>query len=227
MWMSTKCHVNLGSVDDIDRLLAVACLGDTKSSPDQTLADGVAKRRIVIGDQQIGDYEHGVVKCSGSAMTRHTDRERLSRRQANHDYHDSCNFDAIDEFRGPDRTADEPTRMRIRPVRRPPPIEPQSSGETGPEAVGRYAPALPWRRSATPAAVSDLAKRIIGNVEQAIVGKRKQLVLSLVTWLSGGHISAGGRPGRRQDDVGPGAGSQRRLHNSNASSARPICCRPT
>lgn len=46
-----------------------------------------------------------------------------------------------------------------------------------------------------PAAVSELAKRIIGNVEHAIVGKRKQLVLSLVTWLSGGHILLEDVPG--------------------------------
>ena len=43
--------------------------------------------------------------------------------------------------------------------------------------------------------VGNLAKRIIGNVEQAIVGKRKQLVLSLVTWLSGGHILLEDVPG--------------------------------
>lgn len=47
----------------------------------------------------------------------------------------------------------------------------------------------------SPAAVSELAKRIIGNVELAIVGKRKQLVLSLVTWLSGGHILLEDVPG--------------------------------
>ena len=45
------------------------------------------------------------------------------------------------------------------------------------------------------AAVADLAKRLIGNVEQAIVGKRKQLVLSLVAWLSGGHILLEDVPG--------------------------------
>lgn len=45
------------------------------------------------------------------------------------------------------------------------------------------------------AVVGDLAKRIIANVEQAIVGKRKQLVLSLVTWLSGGHILLEDVPG--------------------------------
>jgi MoxR-like ATPase len=49
--------------------------------------------------------------------------------------------------------------------------------------------------AANPAVVSDLAKRIIGNVENAIVGKRKQLVLSLVTWLSGGHILLEDVPG--------------------------------
>jgi len=45
------------------------------------------------------------------------------------------------------------------------------------------------------AAVSDLAKRIIANAEQAIVGKRKQLVLSLVTWLSEGHLLLEDVPG--------------------------------
>lgn len=45
------------------------------------------------------------------------------------------------------------------------------------------------------AAVSDLAKRVITNVEQAIVGKRKQLVLSLVAWLSGGHLLLEDVPG--------------------------------
>ncbi|QDV63622.1 AAA family ATPase [Crateriforma conspicua] len=45
------------------------------------------------------------------------------------------------------------------------------------------------------AAVSELSKRVIANVEQAIVGKRKQLVLSLVAWLSGGHILLEDVPG--------------------------------
>lgn len=43
--------------------------------------------------------------------------------------------------------------------------------------------------------VSELAKRIIGNVETAIVGKRKQLVLALVTWLSEGHLLLEDVPG--------------------------------
>lgn len=45
------------------------------------------------------------------------------------------------------------------------------------------------------AAVADLAKRVISNVELAIVGKRKQLVLSLVAWLSGGHLLLEDVPG--------------------------------
>ncbi|MEM9365071.1 MAG: MoxR family ATPase [Planctomycetota bacterium] len=44
-------------------------------------------------------------------------------------------------------------------------------------------------------AVSELAKRVIGNVEHAIVGKRKQLVLSMVAWLSGGHVLLEDVPG--------------------------------
>ncbi|MEZ6087557.1 MAG: MoxR family ATPase [Pirellulaceae bacterium] len=43
--------------------------------------------------------------------------------------------------------------------------------------------------------VSELAKRIIANVELAIVGKRKQLVLSLVSWFSGGHLLLEDVPG--------------------------------
>ena len=49
--------------------------------------------------------------------------------------------------------------------------------------------------AANVAAVSDLAKRVISNVEHAIVGKRKQLVLSMVAWLSGGHLLLEDVPG--------------------------------
>jgi len=45
------------------------------------------------------------------------------------------------------------------------------------------------------AAVSELAKRIIANVEHAIVGKRKQLVLAMVAWLSDGHVLLEDVPG--------------------------------
>ena len=44
-------------------------------------------------------------------------------------------------------------------------------------------------------AVNELSKRVIANVEKAIVGKRKQLILSLVSWLSGGHILLEDVPG--------------------------------
>jgi MoxR-like ATPase len=43
--------------------------------------------------------------------------------------------------------------------------------------------------------VNELSKRVIANVEKAIVGKRKQLILSLVSWLSGGHILLEDVPG--------------------------------
>ena len=49
--------------------------------------------------------------------------------------------------------------------------------------------------AANVSAVADLAKRLIANVETAIVGKRKQLVLSLVAWLSGGHLLLEDVPG--------------------------------
>ncbi len=43
--------------------------------------------------------------------------------------------------------------------------------------------------------VNELSKRIIANVERAIVGKRKQLILSLVSWFSGGHVLLEDVPG--------------------------------
>lgn len=43
--------------------------------------------------------------------------------------------------------------------------------------------------------VHECSKKIIANVEKAIVGKRKQLVLSLVSWFSGGHILLEDVPG--------------------------------
>jgi len=47
----------------------------------------------------------------------------------------------------------------------------------------------------TPQDVGNLSKKIIANVEEAIVGKRKQLILSLVTWFSGGHLLLEDVPG--------------------------------
>lgn len=43
--------------------------------------------------------------------------------------------------------------------------------------------------------VPALAKKVIANVEQAIVGKRQQIVLSLVSWLCEGHILLEDVPG--------------------------------
>src|SRR5215468_4783261 len=43
--------------------------------------------------------------------------------------------------------------------------------------------------------VTAVAKKIIANVEQAIVGKRQQIILSLVAWLSEGHILLEDVPG--------------------------------
>ena len=43
--------------------------------------------------------------------------------------------------------------------------------------------------------VAGLAKRVIANVERAIVGKRQQLILSLVSWLCEGHILLEDVPG--------------------------------
>lgn len=44
-------------------------------------------------------------------------------------------------------------------------------------------------------AVNELSKRLISSVEKAIVGKRKQLILALVSWFSGGHILLEDVPG--------------------------------
>src|SRR6187455_2459593 len=43
--------------------------------------------------------------------------------------------------------------------------------------------------------VAGLAKKVIGNVEKVIVGKRQQLILSLVSWFCEGHILLEDVPG--------------------------------
>src|SRR6188508_191865 len=45
------------------------------------------------------------------------------------------------------------------------------------------------------AEVATTAKRIIGNVENAIVGKRSQIILSLVSWFCEGHLLLEDVPG--------------------------------
>ncbi len=43
--------------------------------------------------------------------------------------------------------------------------------------------------------VPTVAKKIIGNVEKVIVGKRRQIILSLVSWFCGGHVLLEDVPG--------------------------------
>ena len=43
--------------------------------------------------------------------------------------------------------------------------------------------------------VPEIAKRIVANVEQVIVGKRQQIVLALSSWLCEGHILLEDVPG--------------------------------
>ena len=43
--------------------------------------------------------------------------------------------------------------------------------------------------------VTGIAKQIINNVEKVIVGKRQQLILSLASWFSEGHILLEDVPG--------------------------------
>lgn len=78
----------------------------------------------------------------------------------------------------------------------PPPAKPTAAVGTGRQShpVSTSTPHAAASQAEV-AAVSDLARRIIGNVEKAIVGKRKQLVLSIVAWLSGGHLLLEDVPG--------------------------------
>lgn len=78
--------------------------------------------------------------------------------------------------------------MNPAPMDRPAEKSPASSATSA-------APASPVGSTPGPNLVSDLTKRIIANVERAIVGKRKPLVLSLVSWLSEGHVLLEDVPG--------------------------------
>lgn len=77
----------------------------------------------------------------------------------------------------------------------PPAASPPSDTPSGRPAIDSLTATPPATGAMDASGVSELAKRIIGNVELAIVGKRKPLVLSLVTWLSGGHILLEDVPG--------------------------------
>lgn len=56
-------------------------------------------------------------------------------------------------------------------------------------------PAVTKKPAAPPVDVPTLAKKIIANVEKVIVGKRQQLILSLVSWFCEGHILLEDVPG--------------------------------
>ena len=43
--------------------------------------------------------------------------------------------------------------------------------------------------------IATVAKKIIANVEKVVVGKRRQIVLALVSWFSGGHVLLEDVPG--------------------------------
>ncbi len=89
----------------------------------------------------------------------------------------------------PNPGAPGPNRSPLNPTSAPPVAPPVFSASSS--NAGRNSSSA----AAEVAAVSELAKRIISNVEKVIVGKRKQLVLSLVSWLAGGHILLEDVPG--------------------------------
>ena len=70
------------------------------------------------------------------------------------------------------------------------------------------------------------AKKIIANVEKVIVGKRRQIVLSLVSWFCGGHVLLEDVPGVAKTMLAR-ALAKASAARSNESNARPICCLPT
>jgi MoxR-like ATPase len=68
--------------------------------------------------------------------------------------------------------------------------------------------------------VTEVAKRLIGNIEQVIVGKRQQLILSLVGWFAEGHILLEDVPGVAKTILA------RALARSVDGSFRRIQCTP-
>lgn len=53
-----QCHVDLGAADHVNRFLPVARLGNAKSTPPKSFRDHLAKSRVIIGYEKIGD-QHG------------------------------------------------------------------------------------------------------------------------------------------------------------------------
>ena len=68
--------------------------------------------------------------------------------------------------------------------------------------------------------VTATAKKIITNVENVIVGKRQQLILSLVSWFCEGHILLEDVPGVAKTMLA------RALSRSVGSSFKRIQCTP-
>ena len=68
--------------------------------------------------------------------------------------------------------------------------------------------------------VTGIAKKIINNVEQVIVGKRQQLILALASWFSEGHILLEDVPGVAKTMLA------RALSSSIGCSFKRIQCTP-
>ncbi|HID75880.1 MAG TPA: hypothetical protein EYP56_07770, partial [Planctomycetaceae bacterium] len=67
--------------------------------------------------------------------------------------------------------------------------------------------------------VMSTAKKIIANVERVIVGKRRQIVLSLVAWFCEGHILLEDVPGVAKTMLARALARSSRLARSAACSA--------
>ena len=73
--------------------------------------------------------------------------------------------------------------------------------------------------------VAATTKKIIVNVEKVIVGKRRQVILSLVSWFCGGHVLLEDVPGVAKTMLA-GRWPAALVVRSNASSARRTCSPP-
>ena len=80
--------------------------------------------------------------------------------------------------------------MRAVVRRRPRIVSPAAWLQWGSASARQLLPTEPHM-----AEVTTTAKKIIANVEKVIVGKRQQIILSLVSWFSEGHILLEDVPG--------------------------------
>jgi MoxR-like ATPase len=58
-----------------------------------------------------------------------------------------------------------------------------------------FNPARPWAREQRPSQVTEVASRITTNIEKVLIGKREQIQLTLVAFLSEGHVLLEDVPG--------------------------------